>query len=109
MARKGYEFVEHTADVEFIARGKNLESLFKNALLAQFETIADIKKLAASEEKDKNFSIHEKAKNLEDLLWFVLQDALSLSDSKGLYGYDISSIKLSKKNIYDIVSPTEHI
>jgi SHS2 domain-containing protein len=92
---KGYEFVEHTADVEFIARGKTLEELFNNALLAQFDTLAEIRKVSKYVSKELTFSIDEKARTLDDLLWFVLQDALSISDAEGLYGYDVKSIWLS--------------
>ena len=59
---KGYEFVDHTADVEFVAYGKTLEELFKNALLAQFDTIADIRKLAKSKQNAQTFLVSEKAK-----------------------------------------------
>jgi len=92
---KGYEYVEHTADVEFVARGKTLEELFNNALLAQFETLADIRKVSRSVSKEQTFTISEKARTTDDLLWFVLQDALSISDAEGLYGYDVKSIWLS--------------
>jgi SHS2 domain-containing protein len=92
---KGYEFVEHTADVEFIARGRKIEDLFKNALLAQFDTAADIAKLARSKSRTKTFLISERASAMEDLLWFTLQDALSVSDAEGLFGYGIKSIEIA--------------
>ncbi len=97
---KGYEFVDHTADVEFVAYGKTLEELFKNALLAQFDTIADIKKAALAKAKEQKFTISERARTLDDLLWFVLQDALSISDAEGLYGYGIRSITISEAGEY---------
>lgn len=91
---KGYEFIDHTADVEFIAQGKTLEELFRNALLAEFDTISDIKKVGASKSKVQSFMVTDRARAIEDLLWFVLQDALSVSDAEGLYGYQIKSIEI---------------
>ena len=99
---KGYEFVDHTADVEFVAYGKTLEELFENALLAQFDTIADIKKLTKSKQKVQTFLVSEKARALDDLLWFVLQDALSVSDAEGLFGYAIKSLKIVSDGEYEI-------
>jgi SHS2 domain-containing protein len=99
---KGYEFVDHTADVEFVARGKTTEELFKNALLAQFDTLADVNKIAKSEAKEQAFTINERARAIEDLLWFVLQDALSVSDAEGLYGYGVKSISIIENGEYEI-------
>ncbi len=99
MAR-GYEFVDHTADVEFLARGKTPEELFKNSLLAQFETTANINAISKSGAKEQTFSISERARTLDDLLWFVLQDALSISDAEGLYGFGIKSITIAKDGDY---------
>ncbi len=87
-----YKFTEHTADVEFKAYGKTLEKIFENSLRAQFDTIADIKAVEKSKKKDKKFTIKESATALEELLWFVLQDALSISDSEGLYCYGVEKI-----------------
>ncbi len=99
---KGYKFMDHTADVEFVAYGKTVEELFKNALLAQFDTIADIKKLVKAKGRGQTFKISETAATLEDLFWFVLQDALSIADSQGLYGYDIAKTSLEiGLNIYE--------
>lgn len=91
---KGYEFVEHTADVEFVARGKTLEEVFENSLLALFETMADIKKISKSKGKAQSFSVSDKARTIDDLLWFTLQDALSVSEAEGLFGYGVRKIEI---------------
>ncbi|MCW6159715.1 MAG: archease [Candidatus Micrarchaeales archaeon] len=95
MAQKGYEYVEHTADVEFVARGRTIEAAFKNAFLAMFNTMAEIGKLSKSKAKTQELTINDKARTLEDLLWFGLQDALSVTDAEGVYAYGIASLSIS--------------
>jgi len=95
MVKKGYQYVEHTADVEYIARGGTLESAFKNSFLGMFDTIADIKKLAKSKGKTTKLTINDRARTLEDLLWFGLQDALSVAEAEGAYAYGIASLSIS--------------
>ncbi|MBI2165399.1 MAG: archease [Chloroflexi bacterium] len=38
----GFEFIEHTADVGIIARGRDLKEAFANAALGMFSFIADL-------------------------------------------------------------------
>ncbi len=94
-----YKFVDHTADVEFIAFGSSLEETFKNAFLALFDTASYLKKVSKEKSKAKKFIIREKARDPEQLLWYVLQDAVSIMDSKSLFAYRVSGIKIleSKK------------
>lgn len=97
-----YKFIEHTADVEFIAYGKTIEELFENALAALFDTMADIKKIEKSKSRTETFRINEMARTLDDLLWFVLQDALSISDAEGLYGYGVKKLNMLSSGDYVI-------
>jgi len=92
----GYKYVNHIADVEYIAHGKTLDALFGSAMLALFDTIADLKKISKGKKERKVIKISDKAHTLEDLLWYVLQDALSVADSKGIFLYNIKSIKITK-------------
>ncbi len=94
MAQKGYKYVEHTADVEFVAIGGTIEAAFKNAFLAMFNTMADIGKLPKSKAKTQKLTINDSARTLEDLLWFGLQDALSVTDAEGVYAYGIASLSI---------------
>jgi len=48
---KGFEFLEHTADVYIAAHGKNLVEAFENAALALFETMTDTKDVKPTHEK----------------------------------------------------------
>jgi len=92
----GYKYVEHIADVEFIASGKTLDLLFKYALLALFDTSADLKKISNSKKPRKVIQISDSAHTLEDLLWYVLQDALSAADSEGIFLCTVKGIKITK-------------
>jgi len=106
-----YRYLNHTADIEYVAYGNNKRSLFANALYGMFNVIADIKKINSILVKSKNknklilhskkLKIREASSNLEELLWRVLQDALSLSDADQLFFYDVKNIKIiRKKNIF---------
>ncbi|MCL5430170.1 MAG: archease [Candidatus Marsarchaeota archaeon] len=98
MPKEKYRFIEHTADVEYLAYGNSLNELFKNSLLALFDTIAEINALPKEKSKARTLNIRDKASSLEDLLWFTLQDALSIADSEGLFGYGVESIRITGKD-----------
>jgi SHS2 domain-containing protein len=97
-SKKGYKYVSHTADVEFVAFGGTIETAFGNAALALFDTIADIKALKKDTGRVYRIKINISANNIEDLLWKMLQYCLSASDSKGLFCYELSKPKI-KKNL----------
>ncbi|MEM3703776.1 MAG: archease, partial [Candidatus Bathyarchaeia archaeon] len=44
--KKGFKFLEHTADVHIAAYGKDLAEAFENAAAAMFEVITDIEKVS---------------------------------------------------------------
>ncbi len=94
--REKYKYIEHTADVEFVAYGADNEELFRNALLAMFDTGADIKKLARQTSHLMKFSLKEDSKDLNDLLWFTLQDALSIASAKGIFAYGVSELNIKE-------------
>ena len=60
---KPFEFKDHTADVMFIANGKDLKELCKNAGLAVMHSMVDLKsvkkklkeKITVSEDKDPDY------------------------------------------------------
>lgn len=95
-AKKGFEYINHTADTEFIAYGKDIEEVFENCFLALFDTIADTKMLAKKKDKTLELKIKDKADTLDNLLWFVMQDALSITDEKGVFGYDVKKVEISQ-------------
>ncbi len=98
MARKGYRFVAHTADVKFIARGKDVCEAFRNASLAMFETIADTGAMKKSGGKTVKFVVSAKADSYDDLLWKMLQRCLSISSARGLFCYDLSRPQIRKSD-----------
>ena len=91
-----YKFLDHTADVEFIAYGKSEEELFSNALAALFETIADTDALARSGGRRLRVTVKEEADSLEDLLWYTLQHTLSITESRRVFAYEVATIRIAE-------------
>ena len=101
--QKGYEFREHTADVEFVAKGPSIEAAFANAILAMLDTVADTAAIKKSKSKKSRIVIRDSANNIEDLLWIVLQDVLSATDSRNVFGYGVEKLNIqNKKSTYGI-------
>ncbi len=88
-----YQFIEHTADVEFEAQGKSLEEVFSNCLYAFVESISKNKIL---EKKIKKFEI--KGNDLENLLYNFLEEFLILFDSENFILSKILKIEIDEKN-----------
>lgn len=91
-----YKFVDHMADVEFIAYGKTMEELFSNALAALFETSADTAALSKAEERKVKVTVKEKADSLEDLLWYTLQHTLSITESRRVFAYEVAALRIEE-------------
>ncbi|MCL5117379.1 MAG: archease [Candidatus Marsarchaeota archaeon] len=94
MYGKKYEYVDHTADIEFNAFGGSVEEAFKNSALALFDIISDIKKVKAEETRTYKIAIKEDADTLENLLWQFLQSCLSILDAKDRFGFDVHLLKI---------------
>ncbi len=113
MQLRGYRFVNHTADIEFVARGGSPDELFTNALLALFDTISYLSTVAKRSKAGAAvhaFEIREKADSLEELAWLALQDALSKADANGLSPFKVSKIEMGEKGgVYGISSKVEGI
>ena len=92
-----YKFVDHIADVEFIAYGRTEEELFSNALAALFETIADTGSLSRSDGRRVRVTVKEEADSLEDLLWYTLQHTLSITESRRVFAYEVAEIKIREE------------
>lgn len=89
--------MDHTADVEFIAYGRNEGELFSNALAALFETMADTGAVAKSDERKARVTVKEKADSLEELLWYTLQHTLSITESRRVFAYEVAEIEIGKE------------
>ncbi|HHV23966.1 MAG: archease [Methanosarcina sp.] len=77
---KQYEYLEHTADIKFLAYGKTLEEVFENAALAMFNVMIDTQKVLGETERE----IVLKSSDLE----FLLVDWLS----ELLYIFEVDEI-----------------
>ncbi|MEM0453427.1 MAG: archease [Sulfolobales archaeon] len=76
----GFKFLEHTADVYFVASGGSLEEAFVNAAKAMFETITNTSKVNI----DSCFEIVDSCYDLHNCVYRWLEDLLILHDSRNL-------------------------
>jgi SHS2 domain-containing protein len=72
--QKQYEYLEHTADIKFLAYGRTLEELFENAALAMFNVMIDTDKVSGETAKE----VFLKSSDLESLLVDWLSELLYL-------------------------------
>jgi len=88
-----YKFLEHTADVKFLASGKTIEEAFVSCFEAMKETICEKKVIEMKKQK----KIKIKADDLESLLYKFLEEFLFLLDSKGFLSSRIEDMKINAK------------
>ena len=69
---KQYEYLDHTADIKFLAYGKTLEEVFENSALAMFNVIIDTEKVSGNIKR----AIFLKSPDLESLLVDWLSEIL---------------------------------
>jgi SHS2 domain-containing protein len=69
---KRYEFFDHTADIGVHVYGADLPELFRNAVMAMYEALGELKKSEGQKQK----SIEVQAESLEDLLHDWLAELL---------------------------------
>ncbi|MEM3442696.1 MAG: archease [Candidatus Bathyarchaeia archaeon] len=87
---KGYEFLEHTADVYIAAHGKNLAEALENAAAAMFDVMTDIEKISP---KTKDY-VEVDAEDEYALLYSWLEALL--------IKFDVSGMLYSKFKILDL-------
>ena len=71
---KPFEYLEHTADVKFRARGRSLEEVFENAALATLGAMID----PSTVRLDETWTVETESESLEDLLYRWLSEILYL-------------------------------
>ena len=76
--KHAFEYLDHVADMRFIARGNTLEEVFKNAALATLSAIADISAVQPQTE----FEIELQTIDLENLMVDFLSELLFLFDAE---------------------------
>lgn len=87
-----YKFLSHTADVKFIAAGKNFEEMLKSASEALLESMKG--NLMVKEVKEKDFEIS--GKDREEILYNFLEEFLFLLDAQGFVCSKILEIKFDE-------------
>ncbi len=76
---KNVEYLEHTADILFRARGETFEQALENAAQAMFQTIAhDVK-------QEKEIEFEQTASTIEELVCFTLSRALTESEINEMF------------------------
>lgn len=75
-----YEYLEHTADVKFLAQGKTLEKAFSECAKATIDVMVDHRKIERSVSKE----VRLKASKVESLLYDFLEEILFYLDSEEL-------------------------
>ena len=71
---KPFEYLEHTADVKFRARGRSLEEAFENAALAMLGAMID----PATVRIEETWPVEMESESLENLLYEWLSEILYL-------------------------------
>ena len=74
-----------------------MESCFGSSLMAMFDTISYVKRVASLKSKRTVISIKDSAGTYDDLLWYMLQDVLSATDAKGLFAYKVVRIRITSQ------------
>ena len=75
---KPYEYVEHTADMGLLVRGKSLSELLTNAAQGLFETIAVVDTV----DETTSIEIHLTAESVEDLFVAWLDELIFQHETK---------------------------
>ena len=78
---KPYEYVEHTADMGLLVRGKSLSDLLKNAAQGLFETIAVVDTV----DETDSVEIHLTAESVEDLFVGWLDELIFQHETKEIF------------------------
>ena len=89
---KGFEFLDHTADVYVVAYGRNLEEAFENAALATMEVMTDIKKV----KPETLMGTEVEARDLHGLLYNWLEELLIKFDTDRLLFSKIKILKIEE-------------
>lgn len=85
-----YEFLEHTADIKFVAKGKTLEEVFKESALALKETMTKGVEIKKIEEKD----IGVEGKDYESMLRNFLEEFLFIFDAEDFVLAEVKDIMI---------------
>ncbi|MBD3262946.1 archease [Candidatus Woesearchaeota archaeon] len=90
---KKFEFLEHTADVFIVGKGKTLKEAFQNCAFGLNQYMVDLKNVEPKIQKN----ISAKGEDVKSLLVEFLTQFLILQDSEGLIFSDINVTRLDEK------------
>lgn len=91
-----FRYMPHTADISFVAYGKDISEAVENAAIAMLNIMLDLKKIKKDKGKVRGIEIRETALKLEDLIWFTLQDILSRKDRDSLSAFEFKVNELKE-------------
>lgn len=97
-----FKFIEHQADISFIAKAKTKEKLFSECIKAFSDYVSGGKKSLISEKI--KFSI--KGKDDQELLYKLIEEAIYLMDAKGLLVKSIKA-KFSNKTLNGVMDASK--
>ena len=108
---KAFEFVDiTTADVAFVAYGKDLNELFENAALAMFEVMVNTRQIEEKVEEKVSVDGYD----LESLMFNWLNELLYISDSKNM-AFNKFIVKIDESNLRleatcrgEVINPKKH-
>jgi SHS2 domain-containing protein len=93
MKSKDFEFLEHTADLKFLARGKTLEECFQNSAKAMFSGMLNLDLISPNIEKRMKIE----SPDLETLLHDFLSELLFFFETSQLV-FKNFNMKIKKKH-----------
>lgn len=104
-----FQYIDHTADLGFKARGPTLEAMFANAARALFGVLVSLETVVLSEKRTVNVS----AESLDSLLVSWLNELLFLFETENLLlrRFQIDSINAQKLHATvegEFLDPSRH-
>jgi Uncharacterized conserved protein len=93
MSEKQFIYLDHVADIRFIAYGKTMETLFENAAKAMLTVIADIENIRS----ENKYDVELEAPDLENLMVDFLAELLFLFDAEETVIGNVTVNKIEKK------------
>ena len=92
-----FRYIPHTADVAFFAYGKDFKEALENAGFAMFNLMFDIKAMRKAHGRTRRILLSESAQEKKDLVWYLLQRALSEVDAEGIRVLDFKMNNIVQK------------
>ena len=92
--KQPFIYLDHIADIRFIAYGKTIETLFENAAKAMLTVIADIEAI----QPENKFDVELETDSLENLMVDFLSELLFLFDSEETVIGNVDVKKIEQKN-----------